>query len=261
MSVDEHGAPRHSPAGGPDDARLTSLLAETLAERGGRVAPAPDALARLNTRLDARRAARPWWAGRLRLAGALAAALLLLALVTPVRHLAAAGAHSAAQAVVTTITTVRDFATGDNGSDKPSVTPNSPGTPAATGAVTGSAVAPSPTGSSTSPLGTSAISSATRTGTTTPGTATGTTSGAAAGTVTSGLTATPDATATRARTATPTGTAGGTPAGAAVDTDKHEKSPPQVDPAKAPKSQGGEPLSATRQLRIRETRNPATPIP
>ena len=116
MTVEENATPRHGPPPPvPDDARLASLLSETFAEQAAGVTPAPDALARLNARLDARAAARPWWAGHLRLAGAAAAALILLALLTPVRHLAAAGVHNAARAVVTTITTVRDIATGDGG--------------------------------------------------------------------------------------------------------------------------------------------------
>ena len=170
-----------TPASEQEDARLTSLLSETLAEQAGRAAPAPDALVRLNAQLDARESARPWWAGHLRLAGALAVALLLLALITPIRHFAAAGVHNAAQAVVTTITNVRDFATG-GGSDKPTPTAKPPGTPAATGAVNGSVGRDLTNGQQHEPTGTTVTGSATRTGTSAPGTATGTTSGTAAGT-------------------------------------------------------------------------------
>ena len=232
MTVEENVTPRHTPpTTTPDDARLAALLTATFTEQAERAIPAPDALVRLNTRLDAGASARPWWAGHLRLAGAVAVALLVLVLVTPVGRLAAAGIHNAAQAVVTTITNVKDFATGDGGNDSSSPTPNPPGTPAPTGAVNGSAIATSPTGSNTRPPGTittgsavtgSSVSgttttgtvvtgSATRTGTNAPGTATGTTSG----TIVPG-TPTPTTRATATATNTPVPTASLTAPTAAV---------------------------------------------
>jgi hypothetical protein len=68
----------------PDEARLGRLLERTYAAREARVAPADDALARLNAALDAIEAKSPRHADHRRLLGVCAVAMLVLLLLSPV---------------------------------------------------------------------------------------------------------------------------------------------------------------------------------
>lgn len=146
-----------------DEAQLETLLRQTIAEQTADVATLPDALPRLNARLDATRAPTRWF-GPLRLVGAVAVALILLALVTPVGRLAAANVtHGVRSATQTIITTVKQIASGtsDNGTPPPQGTLPAPN---ATGASASRAVPKNGVGSAIS--GTAANpSSVTRTGT------------------------------------------------------------------------------------------------
>lgn len=155
--------PEPSPPPIADEARLETLLRQTLAERAAGVTTPPDALPRLNARLDAANPPRRWF-GPLRLAGAVAAALVLLALLTPVGRLAAAGAQTAAQTIVTTVrqVTSRD---GDGSTTPPRGTAPAPNATDAsasrivptTGAgspATGGTAHPSPSSRAGTPAGT-----------------------------------------------------------------------------------------------------------
>jgi hypothetical protein len=249
---DRTGAPGGvSPPSGQDDAHLDALLADTLAERATEIAPAPDALPRLNARLDQLRSGRPWWMGRLRWAGAIAVALLLFAVVTPVGRLAAAGLANATRAI---IVTVKEIATGDDGGGK---APTTPASVPSTGS--GSAVATAPAGSSTRPSG-SATTEATVPGTAV-GTPRGTTTGTAVGTsiATSTATAAPTSIPTAAPTepvqvpgaltgtsATASPTAIPTTPTAGVPTTRAPATPPPTpSPTGAPSgNRGGAPVGA-----------------
>lgn len=127
-----------------DDVQLETLLRQSLAEHVAGISPSPNALPHLNARLDAARPLKRWPIP-LRLAGAVAAALLLLAFLTPVGRLAAAGMHDAAQRI---ITTVKQIASGDN--DASNTPPN---VPSATGAL-GSRTAPTNDAGSPTTVGT-----------------------------------------------------------------------------------------------------------
>jgi len=160
--------PNHS---GADEARLETLLRQTIAEQTADVAPSPDALPRLNARLDAAHAPKRWF-GPFRLAGAVAVALILLALVTPVGRLAAANVtHGVQNATETVITTVKQIVSGGSGSGSgsgsDSSTPPPHGTLPATNATSAPASRTAPTNGAGSPAsGTAANpSSVTRTGT------------------------------------------------------------------------------------------------
>lgn len=146
-------APPNPPAW--DEAQWDALLRQTLAEHAAGVPPSPNALPRLNARLDAARPPKRW-SLPLRLAGAVAAALLLLVFLTPVGRLAAAGVHDAAQSV---IMTVKGIASG--GSNERSTSPNGP---SATNAL-GSRTAPTNGASSPASGGTANPALPTRTGT------------------------------------------------------------------------------------------------
>ena len=170
-----------------DDPALGTLLRQTFQEETARVALLPDALPRLNARLDAANPPRRW-PGALRLAGAVAVAALLLALFTPVGRLAAAAAHNAAQTIVTT---VRQVTSGDGNGDS---TPPSSGTAIAPRATNASGSSAAPTNGAGSPA--------------TGGTAnpTGATTGSPVTGTVNPVIGTPAGTATRA-VATPIGTA------------------------------------------------------
>lgn len=146
-----------------DEARLEALLRQTIAEQTADVATAPDALPRLNARLDATHAPKRWF-GPLRLAGAVAVALILLALVTPVGRLAAANVtHDVRNAAQTVITTVKQVVSGtsDSGTPPPQGTlpaPNATDASASRAAATNGAGSPA-SGTVANP------SSVTRTGT------------------------------------------------------------------------------------------------
>ncbi len=143
--------PQTSPV--PDGSPLETLLRQTFQEETARVTLPADALPRLNARLDAANPPRRW-IGPLRLAGAIAVAVLLLALFTPVGRLAAAGVHNAAQTIVST---VKQIASGDGNGD--STPPSGTALPRATNA-SGSSVAATtgvgspPTGGAANPTGT-----------------------------------------------------------------------------------------------------------
>ncbi len=103
--MDHTPEPLPSPPPGPliaDEAHLETLLRQTFAEQAAGVTAPPDALHRLNARLAAaaptKRRVAPF-----RLAAALACALVLLAFLTPVGRLAAAGVHTAAETIATTV--------------------------------------------------------------------------------------------------------------------------------------------------------------
>ena len=146
-----------SPSNPPvlDEAQLDALLRQTIEEQVASVIPPSGALPRLNARLDVADPPKRW-SGPLRLAGAFATALLLLALLTPVGRLAAAGVHDAAQTV---ITTVKQIASGDSGAR---TTP--PNAPSATGGL-GSRTAPTNGAGSPATGGTANPALATRAGT------------------------------------------------------------------------------------------------
>jgi hypothetical protein len=173
-------SPPHPPP--TEEARFDALLRRTITEQVRDVAPAPNALPRLNARLDA---ARPLtrWPLPLRWAGAAVAALLLLAFLTPVGHLAAAGVHNATQTI---ITTVKQIASGDNGAKS---TP--PNTPSATSAL----------GSRTAP--TNDVGSPTSSGTANPAPATATRAGTPSGTASQVAPLPPSPRATAQPTGTP----------------------------------------------------------
>ncbi len=249
----ERTSPSSEPAGSPQGtSRLDALIGETLRERADGVAPAPDALAQLNARLDAAAPAPKWWALRPRLVGAFAAALILLVIFTPMGRLAAAGVQNATQTI---ITTVKEIATGGN-DDRPKTQPGTPivpsrangssttlmptngiGSPGATGTIGGTGTTgtigigtPGPSGT-TAPSGTpdaTTTAPATpirREGTPTPATepasqvSTQTSSLSSAPSATSTSTTSPaastPATTTPAATATRTGTTTGTTTGSA----------------------------------------------
>lgn len=150
-----------------DEARLETLLRQTIAEQTAGVVLSPDALPRLNARLDAASVPRRWF-GPFRLAGAVAVALILLALVTPVGRLAAANVtHGVQNATETVITTVKQVVSGGSGSGSDSGTPPPHGTLPATNATSAPASRAAPTNGAGSPAsGTAANpSSVTRTGT------------------------------------------------------------------------------------------------
>ena len=138
-----------------DEALLETLLRQTIAEHVADVPSSPNALPRLNARLDAAHPPK-WWSVSMRLAGAVAAVLLLLAFLTPVGRLAAAGIHDAAQNV---ITSVKQIASGDSSA---SSTP--PNAPSATGVV-GSRTAPTNGAGSPTTVGTANPALPTRAGT------------------------------------------------------------------------------------------------
>lgn len=157
--------PPSPPPSGPvaDEARLETLLRQTIAEQTADVAPSPDALPRLNARLDAAHAPKRWLAP-FRLAGAVAVALILLALVTPVGRLAAANVtHGVQNTAQTVITTVKQIASGTSDSGTPPPQGTLPA-PSATGAP---ASRTAPTNGAGSPVIGTAVnpSSVTRTGT------------------------------------------------------------------------------------------------
>lgn len=118
-----------------DEAQLETLIRQTIAEQTVDVATIPNALPRLNARLDAAHTPKRWF-GPFRLAGAVSIALILLALVTPVGRLAAANVtHGVQNAAQTVITTVKQIAsrTNDSGTPPPQGTlpaPNATGAPA-----------------------------------------------------------------------------------------------------------------------------------
>lgn len=184
--------PKISPAGpepaaqSPEASRLDDLIGAALKEQANRAIPAPDALARLNARLDAATPAPKRRIFRPRLVAAFAAALVVILIVSPVGRLAAAGVTNATQAI---ITTVREITTG--GSDNPTPRTGSPGAPSRA------------SGSATTSLSTKSVGSPDARGTiasgspTSVGTATGTT---IAGTVT------PPAAGTTVPTGTPANT-------------------------------------------------------
>ncbi len=150
-----------------DDARLEMLLRQTITEQTAGVVLSPDALPRLNARLDAASVPRRWF-GPFRLAGAVAVALILLALATPAGRLAAANVtHGVQNATETVITTVKQVVSGGSGSGSDSGTPPPHGTLPATNATSAPASRTAPTNGAGSPAsGTAANpSSVTRTGT------------------------------------------------------------------------------------------------
>lgn len=188
----------------PDEPEMEKLLRQTLREEAGRATIPSDALGRLSARLDAARPLRRWF-GPLRLAGAVAFALLILALVTPVGRLAAAGVHTATRTI---ITTVKQIASGD-GSGSPPVratvsAPNATRASASGTAATRGSGSPA-TGGTANPV---ATGTGTPTGTPIP--IVGTPAGPASGTPSPpspGTTATPEH--LRPATATPTAAAEG----------------------------------------------------
>lgn len=206
-----------------------ALIRATLHEQAAGVVPAPDALARLNARLDA--AAPPqrrWRAFRPRLLAAFAAALVVILVATPIGRLAAAGITGATQAI---ITTVREITTGNETSKTGSAVPGT-ASPAA-----GSVAVPLPTSGTGSP---GARGTAPR-GSTTAGTPTlplgavpsaGTVVPTAVrATVPPGIRENaPTSTSPRPATASPTGAApGGTP-----NTEPAPASPPAPSPLPTP---------------------------
>src|SRR5262245_58511646 len=90
----------------PNEGEVGALPTEVFEAQEVLLSRPPDALPRLNERLDAAAKPRHIWTGRLRVGALGALALLLLVLFSPLERpvsAVAAGIHDATQAVVTTI--------------------------------------------------------------------------------------------------------------------------------------------------------------
>lgn len=257
MTMDQR--PESSPAAPEPSDRsaassdLDALIGATLREQAERVSPDPVAAARLAARLDATPLDRRRWRPppRAFAAFAVALAVLIVVVVTPVGRFAASGVHDVTQAIVTTM---RDFATGGgeavatktgpgtravpsgaSGSPSAPSAPSGIGSPGAQGTATnGSAIAP-PT-----PLGGSPGAQGTVGRTDSAGTGTPTRAGTAIPATTPGATTVPTSTAT----ATPTRTVTETPTRAGQGTGTAAIPPTALSPTPASPRSSGPPDAA-----------------